>query len=71
MAAPKTTDDYSAVFKYMHGDELYGDAKDCAGMQSHIKDIDEAYGQQSKYKKYYVNTLSKKWAEEVVKSKPF
>jgi len=58
--AGSTTDDISAMFKWKHGDELYGThAKSHPGMLEYIKDINKDYGREKDYNKnvIFIDTL--------------
>lgn len=57
---PTTTEDMEKLFKWEHGDTVQGDAaKDHAGMQDYIDDINEAYGREDDYdsNKIYIDTF--------------
>jgi hypothetical protein len=55
---PSTTRDMNALFKWQHGDEVYGtQAKAHPGMKAYIRDINKAYGKQDSVKDFYVDTL--------------
>lgn len=57
---PTTTQDMERLFKWEHGDALYGTfAKESPGMKSYIDDINEAWGKEAAYdsNKIYVNTF--------------
>jgi len=56
---PKTSLDMSKLYEWVHGQTLYGtEAKENAAMQEYIKDINEAYGNESKYNNnmIFINT---------------
>jgi len=56
---PTTTKDVSAMFKWEHGDELYGThANEYEPLKTYRKDINRAYGKESQYKDVYIDTLS-------------
>jgi hypothetical protein len=53
---PTTTKDMNKLFKWEHGDEIYGSqAKNHEGMKAYMKDINKAFGKQGKYKDIYID----------------
>ena len=53
-----TTKDMSRLFEWEHGTTIRGTkAKDHVGMKNYRKDINRAYGQEGKYKDFYVDTF--------------
>jgi len=47
---PKTSDDMTRLYKWQHGDKIYGThAKEEVGMNEYIKDINKAFGRQKDY----------------------
>lgn len=60
---PSTTRDMTALYKWEHGDVLYGThAKEDVGMKSVIDDTNKAFGREKDYEKnmIFVNTLNEK-----------
>ena len=56
---PTTTKDMSALFKWEHGDEVFGTfANEREAMKRYRNDINRAYGKEDKYKDKYIDTLS-------------
>lgn len=58
--AGSTTDDMSALFKWQHGEKLYGTHADAhAGVSEYMRDINAAYGNEDDYNSnvIYVDTL--------------
>ena len=57
---PSTTRDMSAVFTWVKGTKVYGtQAKEAPAQKRYRNDINRAYGQQDKYKDFYVDTLTR------------
>lgn len=53
-----TKDDMSALFKWKHGEKIYGThAKSNNAMRIYRRDINKAYGKQNQYKDVYVDTF--------------
>ena len=65
---PTTTKDMTALMEWEHGDVLYGtQAKDQKDMKAYREDINKAWGQESRYKDFYVDTF--KSVSEQLKAK--
>jgi len=48
--SPTTTEDMERLFKWEHGDKIYGThAKEHEGMQEYIDDVNEAWGKEDEY----------------------